>query len=141
MRVGIISVFTDYHRKGRHYRIGMQPQAGPLIAALLPRDIEIEVVNDAWGEPDWDRDYDLLFLSGLHSDFDRAKQISHYYRRRGAKTVYGGSLASSYPQICLPFFDAVAVGDPESTVPRVYRDFCRGELRRIYVSGPHDPAA
>jgi len=65
MRVGIISVFTDYHRKGRHYRIGMQPQAGPLIAGLLPRDIEIEVINDAWGEPDWDRDYDLLFLSGL----------------------------------------------------------------------------
>src|ERR1035438_6073582 len=78
LRVGIISVFTDYHRRGRHHRGVMQPQIGPLIAALLPDDIDIEVVNDTWNDPDWQRRYDLLFLSCLHSDFDRARQISHY---------------------------------------------------------------
>jgi len=37
MRVGIISVFTDYHLLSRHSRGVLQPQAGPLIAGLLPR--------------------------------------------------------------------------------------------------------
>jgi hypothetical protein len=84
VRVGIISVFTDYRRGGRHLRGPLQPQIGPLVAALLPPDVEVDVVNDAWDDPDWSRDYDLLFISALHSEFDRARQISHYWRRRGA---------------------------------------------------------
>ncbi|HSN39686.1 MAG TPA: hypothetical protein VLT92_05775 [Burkholderiales bacterium] len=134
MRVGIISVFTDYHRRGAHHRGVLQPQIGPLIAALLPPDVKIEIVNDTWGDPDWTRGYDLLFLSCLHSDFDRARQISHYWRKRGAKTVLGGNFASTYTGLCRPFFDAIAVGDPESTVPRIYHDFCRGELQPLYIS-------
>ena len=141
MRVGIISVFTDYHRRGRHHRGVLQPQIGPLVAALLPREAEVDIVNDTWEDPDWSRDYDLLLLSALHSDFDRARQISHYWRRRGAKTVLGGPLASTYPQLCAPYFDAVIVGDPESTVPALYRDFSAGAMKPIYRAGPFQPDA
>jgi hypothetical protein len=141
LRVGIISVFTDYRRDGRHLRGPLQPQIGPLIAALLPPDVEVDVVNDVWEEPDWSRDYDLLFLSALHSEFDRARQISHYWRRRGAKTVLGGAFASTYPHLCAPFFDAVVVGDPETTVPRIHADFAAGALQPLYRSGPYDGAA
>jgi hypothetical protein len=140
MRVGIISVFTDYHLRGRHSRGVLQPQAGPLIAGLLPDGIEVELINDVWDEPDWGRDYDLLFISALHSDFDRARQISHYWRVRGATTVLGGSMASTFPELCKPFFDVVAIGDPEGIVPRLFRDFCAGTLEPFYVSGPYDPA-
>jgi hypothetical protein len=130
----------DYHRRGAAHRGVLQPQIGPYIAGLLPRDIDIHVVNDTWEDPDWSREYDLLFLSSLHSDFDRARQISHYWRRRGAKTVFGGILASTYPQLCAPYFDAVAVGDPESTVPALYQDFCGGRLQPLYLGSPYDPS-
>lgn len=132
MRVGIISVYTDYHRRGRHHRGALQPQIGPLIAALLPPDADVDVVNDTWTDPDWSKDYDLLFISFLHSDFDRARQISHYWRKRGAKTVCGGTLASLYPELCRPYFDAVVIGDPEPAVPRVYEDFCAKTLKPLY---------
>ena len=138
MRVGIISVYTDYHRAGAHHRGVLQPQVGPIIAALLPGGTEVDIVNDAWDDPDWRRDYDLLFLSCLHSDFDRARQISHYWRRRGAKTVLGGTMASTYTGLCAPYFDAVAVGDPEATVPRIVDDFGRGELKPVYRALPFD---
>ena len=113
MRVGIISVFTDYHRRGRHHRGVLQPQIGPLVAALLPPEVEIDVVNDTWEDPDWSRDYDLVFLSALHSDFDRARQLSHYYRRRGARTVLGGGqvkLASGEAAPLLSIPDAGVAG-------------------------------
>lgn len=55
MRVGIIFVFMDFHRKGKKYRGILQPLIGPLVAGLLPRDIEIDVVNETWEDPDWDR--------------------------------------------------------------------------------------
>ena len=37
MRVAIISVFVDYHRRGAHHRGVLQPQVGPLIAAAAAR--------------------------------------------------------------------------------------------------------
>jgi hypothetical protein len=138
VKVGIISVFTDYHRMGAHNRGALQPQVGRLIAALLPPGTEIDIVNDVWEDPDWSRDYDLVFLSCLHSDFDRARQISHYWRRRGAKTVLGGTMASTYTTLCAPYFDAIAVGDPESIVQRIVDDFGRGELKPVYVASAFD---
>jgi radical SAM superfamily enzyme YgiQ (UPF0313 family) len=135
MRVAIISVFVDYHRRGAHHRGVLQPQVGPLIAALLPDSAEIDIVNDTWVDPDWSRDYDLVFLSCMHAEFDRARQISHYWRKRGAQVVIGGSMASLYPHLCAPWFDAVVVGDPEDTVPHVYEDASRHQLQRLYRSG------
>jgi len=137
MRVGIVSVFVDYHRRGRKNPYSPQPQIGPLLAGLLPRDIEIEIIHETSQDLDWKRDYDLLFISSLHSDMDRARQISHYWRRRGAKTVIGGSFASSFPELCEQWFDAVIVGDPEGSVPRAYADFCANSLQRRYVSPPY----
>jgi Radical SAM superfamily len=141
MRVGIVSVFVDYHRRGRKNRLSIQPQAGALIAGLISADpnIAIEVINDAWRDPDWSRDYDLLLISCLHSDFDRARQLSHYWRQRGAKTVLGGPLASRFPGLCQPYFDAVVVGDAESTVPRIITDFKNKALQPQYLARAYDP--
>ena len=92
------------------------------------------VVNDAWDDPDWCKTYHLVFLSCVHSDWDRARQISHYYRRRGALTVLGGGMAGTYPQLCQPYFDAVVVGDPEDTVIRVVEDARANRLKPVYRS-------
>src|SRR4029078_4306211 len=114
MRVGFVFAYMDNrHRLGRKYNGPVQPMTGTLIAALLP-GVDGEVVNDnSAGEIDWKRSSDLLFISSIHSDFDRARQISHYFRRRGAKTVYGGFMASTYAHLCRRLFDAIVVGDAE----------------------------
>lgn len=135
MKVAIISVFVDYHRRGAHHRGALQPQIGPVIASLLPDWCEVEIVNDTWDDPDWRKTYDLVFMSCMHSDFDRAKQISHFFRRRGARTVLGGGMASTYPHLCAPYFDAVVIGDPEDTVGRIAEDARAGKLAHIYRSG------
>lgn len=140
MKVGIVSVYQDQHRRGAPARGVLQPQAGPLLAAILPEDADVELINDAWEDPPWERSYDLLLISCLHPDFDRARQISHYWRRRGALTVLGGAFASSCPELAAPYFDAVVVGDPEDTLPQLYDDACRGELRRLYRSRGVNPA-
>src|SRR5262249_40495181 len=140
MKIGIISGYVDYHRRGRKNRLAMQPGIGPLLAGLLPRDAEVDLVNETWRDPDWSRDYDLLFISSLHSDFDRARAISHYWRRRGAATVYGGAFASAYPDLCQPYFDSVVVGDPEASIPAVHSDFARRALKARYVSSRYDAA-
>ena len=138
MRIGVISVYVDYRRRGAKSPGIPQPSIGPIIGGMLPAGVEIEVVHETRRDPDWKRDYDLLFISSLHSDFDRARQISHYWRRRGAKTVFGGIMASTYAHLCRPFFDSVIVGDAEGSVREVFDDFCRGELKPLYVSRAYD---
>ena len=128
----------DYYRRGKKNRGIIQPMVGAYIAGLLPSDIEVHMINETWEDPDWSQDYDLLFISSLHSDFDRARQVSHYWRCRGAKTIYGGNMASTYPTLCQPFFDSVVVGDPESTVPQIFQDFLHNRLRPLYVSSSYN---
>lgn len=140
MRVGIFFVFTDYHRRGGKNRVSMQPQIGPLIAGLLPETDAIEIVNETWADIDFSRDYDLVFISVMHSDFDRARQVSHYFRRRGALTVVGGYFASAHPDLCGRYFDAVALGDPEDVVPRIRRDAASGRLMPRYRGLPTAPS-
>jgi hypothetical protein len=137
MRIGIISTFINYHRTGGLGSGPLQPGIGPLIAALLPAHEDIHVVHETLERPDWNRDYDLLFVSCMHSEFDRARQLSHYWRNRGARTVLGGTFASTYSHLCRPYFDAVVIGDPEPTVPRVYEDVRRGTLQPVYVGAPY----
>jgi hypothetical protein len=139
VKVAIIAVFMDYHRRGAHHRSALQPQIGPLLAALLPPDADIEVINDTWVDPDWRKRYDLVFLSCVHSDFDRARQIARYFGNRGAKTVLGGTMASTFPHLCAPYFDAVVVGDPEDTVPQIYKDVQHGCLQPLYRSTGYHP--
>jgi hypothetical protein len=141
MRVGFIFAYMDNrHRAGRKYNGPVQPMTGTLIAALLPPDVEIEIVNDnSPDDIDWSREYDLLLISSIHSDFDRARQISHYWRKRGARTVYGGFMATTYPHVCEPFFDAIVIGDAEGSIREIIGDFQRGELKRRYLSVPYDP--
>ena len=137
MRIGIIQTFIDYHRRGIPQGGPLQPGIGPLIAALLPPHEDIHVVHETLERPDWNREYDLLFISCLHSEFDRARMISHYWRRRGAKTVLGGTFASTYSHLCLPYFDAVAIGDPETTVPSIYADYKAKSLQPLYIGGAY----
>ena len=133
MRIGIIQTFMDYHRRGVPNRGPLQPGIRPLVAALLPPHEDIEVIHETLQRPDWKRGYDLLFISCLHSEFDRARQISHYWRCRGARTVLGGTFASTYSRLCRPYFDSIVVGDPEAVVPRIYDDFKARRLRPLYV--------
>lgn len=140
MRIGIFFVFTDYHRRGAKNRVSMQPQIGPLIAGLLPDSDDIEIVNETWEDIDFSRSYDLVFVSVMHSDFDRARQVSHYFRRRGALTVVGGYFASAHPGLCGRYFDAVAIGDPEDVVPRIRQDAANRRLLPVYRGMPTPPS-
>lgn len=138
MRVAIVFAYRDYHRRGRRNRMSMQPQIGTLLAGLLPDSVEVDIVNETWESPDWNQSYDLVFISAMHSDFDRARQLSHYWRRRGAKTVFGGYLAASHPDLCQPWFDALVTGDPEANIPQLYQDFLNNAIQPRYHLREYD---
>lgn len=140
MRIAIISTYLHPSRLRVKQRSVLYPAAPELLAGLCPEDAEIEIYNEKERDVPLDRHWDLVFFSYLHPYYEHTKVLSTLLRAAGMVTVAGGRHARDYADDCLRYFDAVVVGEPESNVPPLIRDFTRGKLQKIYSNPPVDPA-
>lgn len=140
MRIAVISTYTHPTRLPVKEPSIMQSSVPELIAGLCPPGAEIELINEKESEVPLDRHWDLVFFSYLHSYYEHTKVLSTLFRRRGMTTVAGGRHAGHFRDDVKQYFDAVIVGDPESNVPALVRDFDRGELKPIYDLPPPAPS-
>lgn len=118
------------------------PNLGLLtVAGHFPRAWELEYIDEDFVDPgtadpvDFDRPYDLVCLTGVSNQIERAYKIAGEFRRRGVPVLIGGMHASALPDEALAHCDAVAVGEGEDLVPRILSDLASGSLRGIYRSG------
>src|SRR4030095_1163702 len=83
----------------------MQPIAGLHVGSLTdPRHFDVRLHHEDWHgpfDPAHRAGYDLVFLSGLQPDFDRMRQLSYFFRRRGdsVRAVVAASLRGSLKSI------------------------------------------
>jgi hypothetical protein len=124
-------------RDKRRTRYFMQPISGLHIGSLIdPRHFDVRLHHEDWHgpfDPARCAGYDLVFLSGLQPDFDRMRQLSYFFRRRGTIVVAGGSICTSFPEFATRFFDVVCAGGVDS-VREVVADYLLGSLKPIYRS-------
>jgi radical SAM superfamily enzyme YgiQ (UPF0313 family) len=64
----------------------------------------------------------------------RAYELADWYRRHGAKVIFGGLHVLSCPDECAPHADALALGDGVQLWPKILRDVEAGNLQRRYVA-------
>ena len=64
----------------------------------------------------------------------RAYELAHWYRKRGAKVIFGGLHVLSCPDECAPHADALALGDGIQLWPRILRDIEANNLQPRYVA-------
>ncbi|OFW00205.1 MAG: hypothetical protein A3H94_07130 [Acidobacteria bacterium RIFCSPLOWO2_02_FULL_60_20] len=112
----------------------LYPPLGLLtVASLLPAnwtkrlvDTNIRPLTDA--DLDW---ADVAMLSGMLIHKDELIQILDRCRARGLRTVIGGPVASSVPEL-QQHADHVVVGEAEEVVPGLAEDLERGAAKPIY---------
>jgi radical SAM superfamily enzyme YgiQ (UPF0313 family) len=101
------------------------------IAALTPDDIEV----DLWDEPvhggideatDFNKDYDLVGITGYSSHLNQVKKIAQVFRRRGTTVAIGGVGASTTPERLRAAADVLFIGEAELTWPRFIEDWKSG---------------
>ena len=136
-RVLVVCTHLRRDRSKRRSRDLLQPLAGLHIASLIdPLRYDVALHHEDWHGPYDTRHcagFAVVFLSGLHADFDRMRQLSFHFRRHGAIVVAGGNFCSLFPEFAAGFFDAVCAGGIES-VADIMADVERGSLRKIYRS-------
>ncbi len=76
----------------------------------------------------------------VHLTFaERAYELAHWYRERGAAVVLGGLHVLSCPDEVAPHADAIALGEGVRLWPRILRDFAAGRLHKRYVGSFREP--
>ncbi|MBW1992429.1 MAG: B12-binding domain-containing radical SAM protein, partial [Deltaproteobacteria bacterium] len=104
----------------------------PYVAALTPKDIQVEIKDDLLEDITFREDCDLVALSCMSHQAPRAYQIAQGFRRRGIPVVMGGFHATLAPEECGEHVDALVWGEAEETWPRLLEDFRAGWLKPLY---------
>lgn len=139
MRVAIIATYTHPTRRPLKEPSIMQSCVPELIAGLVPPGVEVETYNEKERDIPLDRHWDLVIFSYLHAYYEHTKVLSALFRRQGMRTVAGGRHAGHFVDDALRWFDAVVVGEPELSIPRLIDDLQHNRMERVYRSEPVPP--
>ena len=104
----------------------------PYLAALTPRDIQVEIKDDMLEEITFREDCDLVGITSMTHQASRAYEIAAGFRRRGIPVVMGGWHATMAPEECLEYADSLVLGEAEEAWPQLLRDFQAGRLQPRY---------
>jgi len=132
---------SDFMDALRGRRIAVMPKMAPMaLAAVTPPGFKFTFIDEEIEDVIFDEiDADLVALTGMTVQADRAYEIADEFRKRGITVVMGGIHATVLPDEAALHCDAVAVGEGENTWPEILRDFEQGVLKARYDAKDFDP--
>jgi len=104
----------------------------PLLAALTPKNIEIEIVNERIDKINFNTDADIVGLTAMTREINRAYEIAESFKKRNITVIMGGIHVTYLPFEALKHCDAVVVGEAENIWTAAIKDFLNGDLKKIY---------
>ena len=82
-----------------------------LMAAYVPPDMEVEIMDGCIEPIDYTREADLVGITALTGNIVTAYETADRFRARGTAVVMGGNHPTVLPQEALEHSDAVVVGE------------------------------
>ncbi len=125
-------IYPDWGHFPLVYRRYIQVMGPAIVAALTPPDVDVVFTDERLSAVDLGMDCDLVAISLMTSQANRAYEIADAYRTRGIPVVLGGVHVSLMPEEAALHADAIVIGEAEHTWPEVLRDFRAGELKPRY---------
>ncbi len=105
-----------------------------VIAALTPREIELDLIDENIELVDYEKKYDLVAITAMTHQATRAYEIARRFRERGVPVVLGGIHATVLPEEARLHADSVVVGEAESVWEGVLSDLSGCRLKTLYRS-------
>jgi radical SAM superfamily enzyme YgiQ (UPF0313 family) len=137
LRVALISPKGPlYRHRGGIFRRSLryQPLTLTTLAALVPRDIEVELtlIDEGIQEIPPNLEADLVGMTVITGTAPRAYALSKRFREQGIATVLGGPHVTLIPEDAREHADSIVVGYAEDTWPQLLRDFAIGRMKPRY---------
>ncbi|MDR0424252.1 MAG: B12-binding domain-containing radical SAM protein [Clostridiales Family XIII bacterium] len=124
--------------KGKTYAI-MPNLTGLIFATLTPEKHTFIYVDEEIEDIDFNLKADLVAISSMSAQSNRAYHIAAKFMARGARVVIGGIHASVMSEEVAEYCDSVVVGQGENIWPVLLEDFEKGELRKFYYAKDFPP--
>ena len=103
-----------------------------MIARYTPEQYEVEIVDEAVEDVDFNAVADLVGITCMTPLAPRAYELATHFRKRGVPVAIGGIHASYMPEEALRYADTVVVGEAENIWPQLLEDFAQGRMQKIY---------
>jgi len=104
----------------------------PTIAAYTPENWDVDLVDEAVEDIDFDHPCDMVGLSIMTCYAPRAYEIAAEFRKRGKTVIMGGVHPTYCPDEALQHADAIVCGEAEDLWPQLVADYEAGMMQRMY---------
>lgn len=104
----------------------------PTIAALTPKDWDVEILDARAKKIDYSAKVDIVGITGFTAEMPSAYEIADNFRERDITVVMGGVHVSAMPDEALKHADAVVIGEAELVWEKLLADFKNGSLKQKY---------
>lgn len=136
--------FQDFMLNSREMRTIMHFWNGigvalPTIAALAPPIHTVEILDENQENIDFDKEYDIVGITAITQQANRAYCIANEFRKRGTYVVIGGIHATVEPEEAGLHCDTVIIGEAEDTWPQFLVDFISGQPKAKYSQNESGP--
>jgi radical SAM superfamily enzyme YgiQ (UPF0313 family) len=102
------------------------------LAAMVPADIEVKLVDGSVDPIPMDEPADLVGISVITGCARPAYALAKHFRQRGIPVVLGGVHVTILPGEAIQHADSIVIGRGEHAWPQLIGDFRRGKLKRVY---------
>jgi len=122
---------TEKKRLRRDKIFKFPPHSLLAVAALTPKDIKIELIDENMEDIDFNKKVDLVGITTMTASAPRAYEIANIFRKKGIPVVIGGIHATALPQEAIRHADAVVIGEAEGIWEKLLEDFKKGGKKAL----------
>lgn len=110
----------------------LPPLALATLDSLTPRHHRVRIIDDIVDEIDFSVPYDLVAITAMTMQVERAYQIADSFRARGVKVIMGGMHPTVLPQEAKQHADAIVVGEADTIWEQILDDCEHHALKELY---------
>ncbi|MDH4128749.1 MAG: B12-binding domain-containing radical SAM protein [Spirochaetota bacterium] len=106
-----------------------------IIASFTPEEhFDVEIIEEEIEDIDFNKECDIVGISCMTANANRAYYIGSEFKKRGKTVVYGGIHPTVLPNEALQHGNAVIVGEAEGVWEEFLKDYLNGNIKQIYRS-------
>lgn len=110
----------------------LPPLALAIIDRLTPGKHHVKIVDDLVEDIDYSNSYDLVGITVMTAQADRAYQIADRFREMGVKVILGGIHPTVLPDEAKEHADSVVIGEVEGLWEQILTDFETNSYKDFY---------
>ncbi len=103
-----------------------------MLNSLTPVQHNVTVINDVVEDVDFSSSYNLVGITSMTAQIERAYQISDKFRASGTKVVIGGFHATLLSKEVKEHADSVVIGEVDNIWEQILSDCENGNLKEFY---------